>query len=189
MASKFTMGFIAGSILCTGMMMTTFESISAVSINNVTSQNKAKKQNESDIYAGAAVAQNNNATTTDTVSAAPFLHSLLNGSNPADTNYTATFVPISSSTLIMYRDKWTAKDFSPPSPPGDGRATVIVCSNLIPPHPSIWMNQTIQSVAQYVVNLESNYELIVAVDGLRPRSTQTDALRLDQYVQALNNIS
>lgn len=162
MTSKFIMGFIAGSV-CTGMMMTTFGSISAANINTIASQKTTKTSNVSDVYAWAM----------------------------ADTNYASEKTTFSSSSpMSMYRDQWTAKYYSPPFPPGDGKTTVIVCSNLIPSHPSIWMiNQTIQSVARYVVNLESDYQLIITVDGLRPTSAATqsddDALRLDQYVQAL----
>jgi hypothetical protein len=71
----------------------------------------------------------------------------------------------------------------------NGRTTVIVTSNLIPTHPSIFMiNQTIQSILKYIHGLEKDYDLVITVDGIKRslRSPQ-NRLRLKQYLRNLRS--
>jgi hypothetical protein len=72
----------------------------------------------------------------------------------------------------------------------DGKTTVIITSNLIPSHPSLWMiNETIASISSQLIGLEEDYKLIISVDGLHRkfrRNNKHSRTRLRQYKQALS---
>lgn len=86
-------------------------------------------------------------------------------------------------------EKVESRDFRvPPGPPGDGRSTVIVTSNLIPSHPSLWMiNETITSIPQHLIGLEPDFQLVLAVDGPKRGTKGPDRKRFRAYVAALEN--
>lgn len=69
---------------------------------------------------------------------------------------------------------------------GDGQTTVIVTSNLIPSHPSIWMiNETISSVSKHLIGLGSNYRLLLPVDGYKRGVKKPDRKRFYKYLETL----
>jgi hypothetical protein len=72
----------------------------------------------------------------------------------------------------------------------DGRTTVLITSNLIPSHPSLWMiNETISSISSQLLGLEEDYKLIIGIDGLYRKARRRDSdsrIRLQQYIQALS---
>lgn len=118
------------------------------------------------------------------------LESMLHSSAESRTRRIGTNA--SSTLMVISGEALATAYYSPPSVPGDGRTTIIVCSNLIPSHPSIWMiNRTIESVHQYLIGLEPDYKLIVTLDGVNPTRKlnvtrmAADRLRLDEYVQRL----
>lgn len=90
------------------------------------------------------------------------------------------------TTSVEERD-YVLKNYSSSAPLLD--TTIVITSNLIPTHPSLFMiNETITSTRERLLGLHpDNTPIIIAVDGLKPDASENDRLRYQSMVEFLRS--